>query len=332
MSGRLDPVARRLIGLRFARSVGQGALVVDLALYLKALGWSAVSIGGVFAITGLVAATLSLVVGIASDHMGRKRFLVAAELLMVGCAATAFATSNPWLLAPAIVLAGLGRGMNGSAGFFSPAEQSWMARVVRLRNRGRVYSLNLAAGSLGMAIGAGLSALPDALAPSFGQLTAFRLLFLIPIIASGINLVSLYGLRETKTEATPAPTPPKHSGQRRRENRLLAMLVGLNATNGLGVGLIAPLLSYWFSLRFGLGPSAIAPFFAATFVIGGVAALLTGRLSEKVGVVPAVVSVRSLGVLLLVLVPIMPIYALAAALYAARAPPSIVARWAHAKR
>src|SRR5699024_6357847 len=264
---------------RLARSVGQGALVVDLALYLKALGWSAVAIGGVFAITGLAAATLSLVVGIASDHLGRKRFLVAAELLMVGCAATASTTANPWMLVPAIVLAGLGRGMNGSAGFFSPAEQSWMARVVALRNRGRVYSLNLAAGSLGMAAGAGLSALPDVLAPTFGLLTAFRLLFLIPIIASSVNLISLYGMRATTHEATTSTTPPKHSGERKRENRLLATLVGLNATNGLGVGLIAPLLSYWFSLRFGLGPSAIAPFFAATFVIGGVAALLTGRLS-----------------------------------------------------
>jgi MFS family permease len=314
----LDPTARRLIGLRLARSFGQGALVVDLALYLKALGWSAVAIGAVLGITGLVAATLSLAVGIASDRLGRKGFLIASEALMIVCAAPAFWTAIPWLLVPAIVLAGLGRGMNGSAGFFSPAEQSWMARVVGRSDRGRVYSLNLAAGSLGMAAGAGLAALPDVLAPSLGLLMAFRLLFLIPIVASGINLFSLTRMHEAPDEAASAPAPPKRSGLRRRENRLLATLVGLNATNGFAVGLIAPLLSYWFSLRFGLGPAAIAPFFAATFVVGGLAALATGRLSERIGVVPAVVSVRSLSVLILVLVPLMPMYAFAAALYALR--------------
>lgn len=318
MSTRIDPVARRLIGLRLARSVGQGALVVDLALYLKALGWSAVAIGAVLGVTGLAAATLSLAIGIASDRLGRKPFLVLAEMLMIACAATAFASANPWLLWPAIVLGGLGRGMNGSAGFFSPAEQSWLAKVVRLSERGRVYSINLAAGSLGMAVGAGLAVLPDVLAPALGRLFAFRLLFLIPIVAAMVNLFSLAGLRETGSDLAPRPPAPKRSGERRRENRLLAALTGLNATNGLAVGLIAPLLSYWFAVRFGLGAAAIAPFFAATFVFGGLAALATGRLAQKIGVVPAVVSVRTLSVLLLVLVPLMPVYAVAAGLYALR--------------
>jgi hypothetical protein len=39
---RLRPEARRLIMMRAARSLGQGAMVVDLALYLARLGWSGV--------------------------------------------------------------------------------------------------------------------------------------------------------------------------------------------------------------------------------------------------------------------------------------------------
>lgn len=292
---------------------------MDLALYLKALGWSGVAIGGVLGATGIVAATLSLGVGIVSDRGGRKPFLVGAELLIIVCAAFALATGNPWVLAPVIVLAGFGRGMNGAASFFSPAEQAWLARAVGRADRGRVYSLNLAAGSLGMAVGAGLAALPAVAAPAIGLAPAFRLLFAIPIAASLVNLASLYGLREAKP--VPPPSPPStrvRVVRRRRENRLLAMLAGLNATNGFAIGLISPLLTYWFSLRFGVGPAAIAPFMAATFVAGGVAALLTGRLSERVGVVPAVASVRTLSVLLLALVPVMPVYALAAGLYALR--------------
>ncbi len=314
---RIDPVARRLIGLRTARSLGQGALVVDLALYLKALGWSGLAIGGALAGTGLVAATLSMLVGIASDRSQRRGFLVLAELITIACAVAALLSANPWVLVPAIVLAGFGRGANGAASFFGPAEQAWLAGIVQPRERGYVYSLNLAAGATGMAAGAALAVLPEVLAPALGTAGAFRILFLIPLAGSVVNLVSLARLREPPREPAhrqPAPHP-KH---RRRENRALAWVAGLNSINGLGIGLISPLLSYWFSVRFGIGPAAIAPFMAATFLTSGLASVGTGLLTRRVGVVPAVVSVRLLGVLLLLIVPVAPFYALAAGAYALR--------------
>ena len=51
--GRLSRTARLLILCRAARSVGQGALIVDFALYLHALGWSAAQMGTVY-MSGLV--------------------------------------------------------------------------------------------------------------------------------------------------------------------------------------------------------------------------------------------------------------------------------------
>jgi len=41
----LHPTTRRLLLMRTLRSVGQGVLVVDFALYLHALQWSGVAIG-----------------------------------------------------------------------------------------------------------------------------------------------------------------------------------------------------------------------------------------------------------------------------------------------
>ena len=43
----LHPTTRRLLLTRALRSIGQGALVVDFALYLQALGWCSVAIGGI---------------------------------------------------------------------------------------------------------------------------------------------------------------------------------------------------------------------------------------------------------------------------------------------
>jgi MFS family permease len=57
---------------------------------------------------------------------------------------------------------------------------------------------------------------------------------------------------------------------------------------------------------------------AATFVITGVASLLTGWLSERIGIVPSVVWERLIGMGLLVFLPIMPTYWLAALIYLLR--------------
>lgn len=314
---RIDPVARRLIGLRMARSLGQGALVVDLALYLKALGWSGLAIGGTLAGVGLMAATLNVAVGVVSDRTQRRGFLVAAEVLTIVCAVAALSSADPWVLVPAILFAGFGRGANGAAGFFGPAEQAWMATVVQPVERGYVYSLNLAAGSVGMAVGAALAVLPEVLMPALGVGWAFRVLFLIPLAGAVVNLVSLARLREAPRDFANRQKQAKPR-RRRHENRSLAWLAGLNSVNGLGIGLIGPLLSYWFAVRFGIGPAAIAPFMAAMFLASGVASVVTGLLTRRIGVVPAVVSVRLLGVLLLVLVPLAPVYALAAGAYALR--------------
>lgn len=312
----LDPVARRLIGLRVARSVGQGALVVDLALYLKALGWSGMEIGSTLAGAGLVAATFSMVIGVASDRIGRRGFLVAAEILTICCAVAALVSATPVVLVAAILLAGFGRGINGAASFFGPAEQAWLAAVVAERERGHVYSLNLAGGSMGMAVGAGLAALPELLAPTLGTQWAFRVLFLVPVVGSLVNLALLTRLRESTRRVV--ATPKAEQPHRRIENRALAWLAGLNGINGFAIGLTTPLLSYWFAVRFGIGPAAIAPFMGAMFLASGVASIFTGRLTRRIGVVPAVVSVRSLGVLLLVVVPVAPVYALAAGAFALR--------------
>ena len=302
---RIDPVARRLIGLRTARSLGQGALVVDLALYLKALGWSGLAIGGTLAGTGLIAATLSMLVGIASDRSQRRGFLVLAEVLTIACAVAALLSADPWVLVPAIMLAGFGRGANGAASFFGPAEQAWLAGIVQPRERGYVYSLNLAAGATGMAVGAALAVLPEVLAPMLGVGGAFRILFLIPLAGALINLAALARLHEPprKPAEEQAAQPRQH---RRRENRALAWVAGLNSINGLGIGLISPLLSYWFAVRFNIGPAAIAPFMSATFLVSGLASVGTGLLTRRIGVVPAVVSVRLAGVLLLLVVPVAP--------------------------
>jgi MFS family permease len=71
-------------------------------------------------------------------------------------------------------------------------------------------------------------------------------------------------------------------------------------------------------MRFHIGPSFIGPVMAATFSATALAAIITARLTQRVGLVRSVVWGRTGGLLLLVLMPIMPLYALAALAYLLR--------------
>ncbi len=316
----LRPATRRLLLARAFRSVGQGALVVDFSLYLNALHWNAVAIGLILSASGLFGAALSLFIGIGSDRIRRKPFLLAYESIALVGSIVAFLTAQPIALSVFSIVCAFGRGANGAAGPFSPAEQAWLAEQIAQRRRGAVYSLNSALGFFGMAIGAGLAAVPALLRAHMSAPESYRPLFLIVTLASLLNLRLLWrteemhrgsGRAEKRVDATATQL-------RRGENGVLARLVSVNLFNGLAIGLTGPLISYWFARRFGVGPSSLGPTFAATFIVTGVASLVTGGLSTRVGVVRSVVWARSIGLVLLVVLPLVPAYWPAACIYLLR--------------
>jgi predicted MFS family arabinose efflux permease len=325
----LHPTTRRLILARSFRSIGQGALVVDMALYLHALGWNGFRIGLVLSAAGLFGAFMSLGVGIASDRMRRRPFLLVYEGIVFVCSMAALFTAGSALLAAVIVIAGFGRGANGAAGPFSPAEQAWLAEEVPAERRGKVYSLNTAFGFFGMGLGALLAVTPAFLgarlaggrAALSAQAAGYRPLFAVVAAATLVNLFLLYGAKEkhgSPGRRGVSKGAPEEAKVRKEENRMLTGLSILNSVNGLAVGFTGPLISYWFALRFGVGPAAIAPVMALTFFITGGAALLTGKLSERIGIVSSVVWARSFGLLLLILLPLAPVFWLASLVFILR--------------
>ncbi len=93
----------------------------------------------------------------------------------------------------------------------------------------------------------------------------------------------------------------------------------VNALNGLGIGMVAPMMAYWYALRYGHGPASIGPAMAASFLLAAIGSQLSGRLARRTGVVNAVVGLRTVGLVLLLLTPLAPVFWIAATLYALRA-------------
>jgi MFS family permease len=312
---------RLLIATRFIRSIGQGAMVVDFSLYLKALGWSAVEISLILSLALAVGVGLTLFAGPLSDRHGRRIFLLGYEAAQAVAGVTAFLTARPAVLATAAVIGGFGRGGNGAAGPFSPVEQAWLAQSVSAARRGPVYSAYAALGFFGMALGAGIAVLPSRLRAMLPGALAYRPLFLIIALASVACCGLLWLASDIEAgprSRVPAEETPATVQIQKHENTLVRRLMIANLLNGVGIGATGPLIAYWFALRFGQGPGEIGPLLAGGFVMAGLASFATGWLSRQIGIVPAVVAMRLAGLAMLVALPFAPSFGLAGALYVLR--------------
>lgn len=316
---QIEPIARTawlLQATRLVRSVWQGALVVDFALYLKALAWTAVQISLVLSAALLLGAMLTMLLGPLSDRFGRRRFLLAYDAAQCVAALVAWWTPAALPLAIAAMVGGFGRGGNGTAGPFSPVEQAWMAQCVPASRRGMFYSLNAALGSFGMAIGAVLAGAPGWVWGATPPAAAYRPLFLLTALLSVVTFVLIAIARDD--EAGRGKVVEENPTERVRENGLVRRLVLANLLNGAGLGLSGPLIAYWFALKFDHGPASIGAMMAVGFVLAGVASLLAGRLTRRMGVVQVVVAMRLVGLVLLVALPFAGSFLLASILYISR--------------
>jgi MFS family permease len=317
LQGRAARVAPRLIAVRLVRSLGQGALAVDFALYARALHWSPAFFGTVIGVGLFVAAASTAIVGPLSDRLGRKPFLLAYEGFAFCGALLALSSAARWPLAAVATAVGYGRGPNAAPGLFGVVEQAWLARSLPREGLARTFAKNAAAGFFGTAIGSALGGLPALWAGVLPGALAYRPLFALAAVSEAVAFLLLAGVADRQLPAGPREAPAE-TRLRRREHSLLARLAGLNALNGIGIGLGGPLISWWLAERYGAGPATIGPLIAVALFLSGISALGAGRAGRRFGTVRVVVAMRGLGLALLVLMPFMPSYPLAMLCYALR--------------
>lgn len=317
-AGKIHPMARKLMLVNALRSIGQGMLVVDLSLYLDALGWSTAAIGSVIAAGGLLGVGLAPVIGIYSDRLGRKPFILFSELLTAGCALIGVLSTNTILLFIAITLSGFGKADAGSPSPCAPAEQAWLAAFIPKSERGKVYSLNNALSFFGMGTGAVLAGTTALWNQILLGGSSFRPIFLFIFVVSLVTTSLILTIHGGEAERHKA-TPKEDSGiLLREENSAVLKLAGINILNGIAIGLTGPMMAYWFSAKFGASITQIGNTLAVTFFATGATSILQARLSHKHGTIRSIVLVRFIASLLLILMPLLSSFALVSVLYIIR--------------
>jgi MFS family permease len=320
---------------RGLRSATQAYLVIVVSLYLAALGYDATHIGVMFAIVAMASAVMAALTGIMSDRFGRKAMLIVISL-MTAAGGVVFAFARSFVvLTIAAALGTIGRGGGaGSAGAFGPyypAEQPLIAEQVSDFDRTTVFGALSFVAVLGGAAGSLLAWAPRLMQQALGLpiIEGYRALFILTAIIGLAMVAVVIPVRERPhagTYQSGARGIPQAS--RRSERlvlglspaswRLVSRFMVTAATNGLAIGMLGPLLVYWFYRSYGVDAAQIGRLYFVLNLIAAAPYLLAGRMAARFGSVNAVVVCRAIASILLGVMVVMPSFWLAGLLYGAR--------------
>jgi hypothetical protein len=209
------------------------------------------------------------------------------------------------------------------AGPFSPMEHAILPETVPRSARNSAFAwynvfafLPAALGSL--AAGVWLEA---ARRLGMDDLAAYRRMFWAYGVA-GVLLTVLYSQlsRSRRSgEGAPRAEGPIARGGLERSRRVVLELAALQGLDALAGGfIIQGLLAYWFHLRFGVGAEALGPLFFGTSLLSALSFLAASRVADRVGLLNTMVFTHLPSNVLLLAVPLMPTFPLAAAVLLVR--------------
>jgi MFS family permease len=313
-----------VLAARGAMSAARAVAGVVTALYLASQGFSGLRIGMVFLGVALAGAAMSTAVGLASDALGRKPFLVVVPLLAAAAAVVFAVDRNVALLFVFAAIGSFGRGAGagaGNVGPYQPAEAAFVAEGVPAVNRTAAFGRLSFVSSLGALAGGLLAGLAQP-GRAVGQAAtaAYRPAFLAAAVLAGIAGLLALGLTDQVGDRRRPST-----GRRwprivlpRRSWQVLWRFWVTNGLNGMAIGLFGPFVSYWFHRRYGASPQAVGVLFAVINVATLGSALGAATIGHRFGTVRAIVVVRVLQGALLVPMALAPDFAAAGGIYLVR--------------
>jgi MFS family permease len=279
----------------------------------------------VLTLGSVIGAVMVALVGITGDRFGRRPVLIGIGALgAVGALALAL-SANVAVVVVASGLGGIGRGggagSGGAFGPFFPAEQPLLASSVTSAQRTRVFGRIGFIGVLAAAAGSLVAGVPVLLHHAgLSWIGAYRIVFLLAAVASALVVLACLPLKERRPSAPAGGSEPPASAAAARAasapaglstRQLIGRFGFTNALNGFGFGFLGPLLTYWFHVRFGVGPAEVGILFTIVNLAGALPYLGAHLISDRLGSVLTVVVTRTLSIVMLAAMAVVPDFFLA---------------------
>lgn len=316
----VDRNLRIVLVARWTMSIARAIASVVTAIYLAAIGFSAVEIGVLFVGVTIMSAILAALIGLVADRWGRKPFLIVIPLAAAGASLVFAFSQSAGILFAAAAMGSFGRGSGagaGNVGPYQPAESAFIADAVSGNNRASAFGLVAFMSSLGALAGGLLVAvIHNARGMSNGEaMLAFRPDFIAAAVFAATSGLLALLLREPVTKkASPSGKRDRVRWPVRSWSVLWRFWV-TNATNGAAIGLFGPFVSYWLYRRYGASPGAVGLLFAVVNLGSLASTLVAARIGRLMGTVRTIAVVRACTAVLLVPMVLAPTFWIASVLY-----------------
>jgi MFS family permease len=304
----------------FLRSFGVGLIGVVLGIYLSRTGLTSVVIGFIIAVGLAGSALATIVMSLAADRVGRKRFLILLSLLStIGGIALALSPRLPVLLTMTFVGMLNGTGTDRSAAFaLDQAVVPGLVSDVRRTWNLAWYNVLLdGGGSLG-ALGAALPLLLQHHL-SLSVLSSYRIVFL-GYSALCLAVAVLYLFLSPAVEIAMSSTlAPISTGIAPESRRIVARLTGLFSLDAFGGGFLTDaLVAYWFFRRFGIAEQGLGIVFFVVHLLNAGSHLGAAWLARRIGLLNTMIFTHLPSSLFLMAVPFAPSFKWAVLLFLCR--------------
>ncbi|ACU54305.1 major facilitator superfamily MFS_1 [Acidimicrobium ferrooxidans DSM 10331] len=307
---------------RLAMSTSRAIAGIAVPLYLVALGFSGLKLGVLYLAVALFAAILSQVIGLSTNRVGAKVWMIVVPAITV-LAAVAYAESHTtWILFAFAAAGSFGRGAGAGAGMvgpYQPAESKLLIRAVTPTERNRAFSFVSIASTAGALVGTALAALLGHAHVVDSAATAlFRPSMLVAAAFAAIAAIVALWIHEPATPVATDQPRPKLFTFPRRSAWLLWRLWATNTLNGLAVGMFGTFVTYWLHRRYGASQVTIGELYLVINIITLASGLVAPRIAARFGTVRATAILRVAQGLLLVPMALAPTLVIAGAIYLVR--------------
>lgn len=303
----MDGNIEKIIGARALLSFSYGSLNVLLSLYLRSIGFSYISIGIIIGSAIIINAVLALFLSMVADHYGRRNVLVILFLLFGISAFLFLNTRNMFILAFLSGLGGFtgtGGGPIGSGGPFGAIQSAMITEYTSRENFSKVLGIASAIGMISSVIGSFTISALDLV-----KINVYMLYYLAALFGFAAAGITVF-IKDTGIRS-------RHFLPRVSWKNIIKLSLP-TIPSGIGSGMVTPIFSLWFSVKFNLTPGEIGIIFGVANIFTTLMMLLIPILISKESELRTIVWSRIIGSVSLILVAISPNIILAAIFFIMR--------------
>lgn len=304
--------ARYLIYASFPPSLATGMFYIDISYFLTTVqGLSDMFMGTIIMAMGITAVVTSIPLGIAADRYGRKKSLVAGNILGSFSIAIFALTIDFVVLLLSAIIGGV------SQAAFNAAGSALLAEKAGDENRTSTFSLYSFVSSIAHGLGSFMIPL-TLIMESFGL--RWKDAHVVLYVSLGaLSLAStLLMLRVGESESL------RRQGRRRgviskRSMKVLAKYIVTSSIVAFGAGMFVPLMTRWLYLRYGASDAVSGPILGTSSFLIAFASLTVPALARRWGVVKSIVITQGVSTFFMFATPLSPNYLVASVIYVVRA-------------